>query len=377
MTAPGVPLEVGDWIVDFRLPATTGGTIAPADLVGKPLVIFFYLQDGGAGCTTEVCAFRDLYPLFQRFGVAVLGIGVESLESHKAFAAANNLPFPLLTDASGETCARFGVLKNVLKNEVPPAPGEDVAVPLSRTTYLFGPDFRVARAYLEVSSPDHPAEVVEDARKLLCREEPRQIVSHAPVLIIPNVLPPDMRNTLIDQWATENVDSGFMKQIDGKTVGMTDYSHKIRRDHFLKPGDVQSRLQGYVGSRVVPLIRRAFNYDVTRREDFRIACYDSSRGGYFRPHRDNTTDGTAHRRFAMSLLLNDDYEGGYLRFPEYGQHTYRPDAGGAVIFSCSLLHEATDVTAGRRFVLLSFFYGEREAKIREEYNARTGGAYRA
>jgi predicted 2-oxoglutarate/Fe(II)-dependent dioxygenase YbiX len=79
----------------------------------------------------------------------------------------------------------------------------------------------------------------------------------------------------------------------------------------------------------------------------------------------------------MSLLLNDDYEGGYLRFPEYGLHRYRTKAGGACIFSCSLLHEATDVTAGLRFVLLSFFYGEAEAKMREEYNKRTGRAYRA
>jgi predicted 2-oxoglutarate/Fe(II)-dependent dioxygenase YbiX len=116
---------------------------------------------------------------------------------------------------------------------------------------------------------------------------------------------------------------------------------------------------------------------VTRREDFRIACYDASRGGYFRPHRDNTTDGTAHRRFAMSLLLNNDYDGGFFRFPEYGKHTFRPEAGGAVIFSCSLLHEATDVTAGRRFVLLSFLYGETEAKAREEYNRRVGGDYKA
>ena len=48
-----------------------------------------------------------------------------------------------------------------------------------------------------------------------------------------------------------------------------------------------------------------------------------------------------------------------------------------MIFSCSLLHEATDVTAGRRFVLLSFFYGEKEAKMREAYNLRAGGDYRA
>jgi predicted 2-oxoglutarate/Fe(II)-dependent dioxygenase YbiX len=168
-----------------------------------------------------------------------------------------------------------------------------------------------------------------------------------------------------------------MKQVADKTVGMVDYKHKIRRDHFIKSGEIQTRLQSYLSARVVQEVRKAFNYAVTRREDFRIACYDASKGGYFRPHRDNTTEATAHRRFAMSLLLNDDYEGGFLRFPEYGKHTYRPEAGGAVVFSCSLLHEATDVTAGRRFVLLSFFYGEAEAKLREEYNKRVGGEYKA
>ena len=122
---------------------------------------------------------------------------------------------------------------------------------------------------------------------------------------------------------------------------------------------------------MIPDLQQAFNYNATRFEDFRIACYDASRGGYFRPHRDNTTEGTAHRRFAMSLLLNDDYEGGHLRFPEHSVHQYRPKAGSAVVFSCSLLHEATDVTAGRRFVLLSFFYGEAEARRREEYSRAT------
>jgi predicted 2-oxoglutarate/Fe(II)-dependent dioxygenase YbiX len=219
--------------------------------------------------------------------------------------------------------------------------------------------------------------VLADARHLL-REEPRDVVGHAPVLIVPNVLPPEACRRLIEVWETRgNEDSGFMRQVGGDTVGMYDYNHKIRRDHFLQGGPDEEMVKHYVGTRLIPMVKRAFNYDITRREDFRIACYDAARGGYFRPHRDNTTDGTAHRRFAMSLLLNGDYEGGYLRFPEYGRHRYRPEAGGAVVFSCSLLHEATDVTAGRRFVLLSFFYGEREARLREEYNRRTGGAYKA
>ena len=131
---------------------------------------------------------------------------------------------------------------------------------------------------------------------------------------------------------------------------------------------LRDRLMHYIYHRVKPLVQQAFAFAATRFEDFRIACYDSQTGGYFRPHRDNTTAGTAHRVFAMSLNLNaGDYEGGYLRFPEFSPQLYRPGTGEAVIFSCSLVHEATEVTAGRRFVLLTFLYGEAQAKLRAAY----------
>ena len=82
---------------------------------------------------------------------------------------------------------------------------------------------------------------------------------------------------------------------------------------------------------------------------------------------------TAHRRWALSLNLNSgDYEGGYLRFPEYGPQLYTPGTGSAVVFSCSLMHEATDVTAGKRFVLLSFFYAEKESRERKQYETEYG-----
>jgi predicted 2-oxoglutarate/Fe(II)-dependent dioxygenase YbiX len=71
----------------------------------------------------------------------------------------------------------------------------------------------------------------------------------------------------------------------------------------------------------------------------------------------------------MSLNLNaGDYDGGYLRFPEYGPLLYRPETGGAVIFSCALLHEAMPVTRGRRFGIFGFFFGEEEEAMRYRTN---------
>jgi predicted 2-oxoglutarate/Fe(II)-dependent dioxygenase YbiX len=96
-----------------------------------------------------------------------------------------------------------------------------------------------------------------------------------------------------------------------------------------------------------------------------IACYDAQEGGYFRPHRDNLSMGTAHRKFAVSINLNaEDFEGGDLRFPEFGPRTYRPPTGGAVVFACGLLHEATPVTRGRRYAVLPFLYDEAGEEIR-------------
>src|SRR5204863_501301 len=88
---------------------------------------------------------------------------------------------------------------------------------------------------------------------------------------------------------------------------------------------------------------------VTRTERLLVSCYDAGDGGVFHPHRDNTTQGTAHRRFACSINLNADFEGGDLRFAEYGPATYRPPPGGAVVFSCALMHEATQDARGMRW----------------------------
>jgi predicted 2-oxoglutarate/Fe(II)-dependent dioxygenase YbiX len=114
------------------------------------------------------------------------------------------------------------------------------------------------------------------------------------------------------------------------------------------------------------MIERAFMWRPTRMERYLIARYDAEGGGFFRPHRDNTTNGTAHRRFAVTINLNaEDYEGGDLRFPEFGSRTYRAPTGGAVVFACALLHEATPVTRGERYAFLPFLYDDAAAKVRE------------
>lgn len=358
MMAASSGYAVGDWIKDFTLKTADGKATSLADHIGVHVVLAFLPHDAGGEAAAS--ALRDLYAEFASLGTPVLGICPgESTGEDTLDGPAEVLPFPLLFDPDGAIAREYGAsgLRGV----------------------LLDPALRVARIYEPSDAASLARQMLDGVRAIVDREPPRNVIQQAPVLIISNVLSSDFCRELIQVWESEgNIDSGFMVDKDGKTVPVLDYNHKIRRDHFLPPRSARyARVREIFGRRVMPEIGKVFNFPATRMEEIKIACYDASTGGYFRPHRDNTTGGTAHRRFAMSLLLNDEYEGGYLRFPEYGPHLYRPETGGAVVFSCSLLHEATDVTAGRRFVLLTFFYGESDARAREQYNRRVGGAYRA
>jgi predicted 2-oxoglutarate/Fe(II)-dependent dioxygenase YbiX len=112
---------------------------------------------------------------------------------------------------------------------------------------------------------------------------------------------------------------------------------------------------------------KAFQFDATLVERQLVACYDAEEKARFQAHRDNTTKGTAHRQFTVSLLLNSgEYEGGHLRFPKFGPALYSAPRGGAVVFTCSLLHEATPVTIGKRYMYLPFLYDEAASRIRDE-----------
>lgn len=187
----------------------------------------------------------------------------------------------------------------------------------------------------------------------------------APVLTVPRVLELDLCRRLIGFYdQTGGSPSGVMRQVDGRTVGVLS-NFKKRRDAIIDDDELVREIRARLRLRLLPEIQKAFQFETNYVERYIVACYDAADGGYFRPHRDNTTTGTAHRKFAVSINLNDDFDGGDLRFPEFGRRTYRPPVGGAVVFSCSLLHEATPVTRGTRYATLPFLFDHAGAKVRE------------
>ena len=220
------------------------------------------------------------------------------------------------------------------------------------TVVVLDPNLRV----VGVEVGDHVADRVVALLDTAVHRDPAvQVMMQAPVMLLPRVLDVAYRERLIQVWEEEgSIETG----VQNSSGDVLDASYKRRRDHTVHNAELLRELSSVVGRRVMPEVRKAFAFRATRFEGFKIGCYDASTGGFFRPHRDNLTSSTAHRVFALTLNLNDGYEGGQLRFPEYGNQLYRPAAGAALIFSCALLHEVLDVTAGRRFVLLSFLYGE-------------------
>lgn len=194
---------------------------------------------------------------------------------------------------------------------------------------------------------------------------------HAPVLIAPRIFEPEFCRMLVDYYNAQGGEpSGVtVESAAGKTLVKLDDGFKRRADVLIEDAKLREAAMHRIYWRLAPEIEKAFMWRPTRMERYLIACYDAESGGFFKPHRDNTTAGTAHRRFAVTINLNaGEYEGGDLRFPEFGSRTYRAPTGGAVVFSCSLLHEATPVTSGKRYAFLPFLYDESAAKIREANN---------
>ncbi len=219
-------------------------------------------------------------------------------------------------------------------------------------------------------APSHAADAVALVEQLLDERAPDD---WAPVLLVPRVLERATCRDLIRLYDSGGgEDSGFMREVEGKTVSIIDHNHKRRSDLTIRNPEMCRALSARVNRCLRPAISRAFNFDATRMERYIVACYDAAVGGHFRPHRDNTTKGTAHRRFAVTINLNDEFDGGELRFPEFGMRTYRAPPGGAIVFGCGLLHEATQVTKGRRYAFLPFLYDDAAAAERAANNVHLG-----
>jgi peroxiredoxin Q/BCP len=147
---------VGQPAPAFKLQDQAGKWHTLADYKGKWVAVYFYPKDDTPGCTTQACSFRDNVFAFNKEGAVILGISVDDVESHKAFAEKHGLPFTLLADADKAVSKRYGVLKTYM----------GVMEMARRDTFLIDPQGRIAKHYESVDPEGHSAVVLADIKSL-------------------------------------------------------------------------------------------------------------------------------------------------------------------------------------------------------------------
>ncbi len=196
------------------------------------------------------------------------------------------------------------------------------------------------------------------------------VTSMAPALVVPRVFETAFCEYLIGLYKMDGGrESGFMIDQGGKTATVVNHYLKSRRDLVVNDAEAREEIRSRVVKRLLPAIERFFQYHPTRMDRYMVSCYDVETGGHFSRHRDNVNAGARHRRFAVSINLNRDYDGCDLMFPEFGRRLYRAPYGGAIVFSTGALHQVTPITRGTRYAFVPFLYGEKESQQRIANNA--------
>ena len=136
---------------EFKLKNSYGEFVSLKEFKGEWLLVFFYPKDDTPGCTKEACSLRDNFAEIKKLNANVLGISIDSSNSHKEFKEKYNLPFMLLSDPEGETANKYGALNNFFIFKL-----------AKRQSFMIDPNGIVRRVYRDVSPTNHAQEIKND-----------------------------------------------------------------------------------------------------------------------------------------------------------------------------------------------------------------------
>jgi thioredoxin-dependent peroxiredoxin len=148
--AAAVP-AVGAMARAVSLPSQDGATVTLDQFKGKWVVLYFYPKDFTSGCTLEAHNFQRDLALYEKFGAVILGVSVDTVESHKGFCAKEGLNFKLLADADAAVSKAYGSATT--------AGDKTLSV---RNTFLIDPSGVVRKVYLKVNPATHSDDVLAD-----------------------------------------------------------------------------------------------------------------------------------------------------------------------------------------------------------------------
>src|SRR2546423_2408916 len=145
----------GQTAPDFSLPTGDGATVSLKDFKGKWVVLYFYPKDFTSGCTLEAKNFERDMSKYQSEGAVVLGVSVDSAQSHKDFCAKEGLNFKLLADPDAKTVAAYGSVMDYK--------GAKMA---ARNTFLIDPQGKIVKVYTAVKPAENSEQVLKDLAEL-------------------------------------------------------------------------------------------------------------------------------------------------------------------------------------------------------------------
>jgi peroxiredoxin Q/BCP len=160
---PVDPPAVGSVAPDFTLTTNEGNQASLKEFRGKWVVLYFYPKDFTSGCTLEAHNFQADLDKYKAANAVILGVSVDTADSHKSFCAKEGLAFKLLSDADMKVSETYGSLMEY-KRQVE---GKDVVTKLSaRNTFIIDPQGKVAKVFLKVGPAGHSAEVLSALAEL-------------------------------------------------------------------------------------------------------------------------------------------------------------------------------------------------------------------
>jgi thioredoxin-dependent peroxiredoxin len=145
---------VGTMAPDFKLNSQEGTPVSLHDYKGKWVVLYFYPKDMTSGCTIEAHGFQRDLAQYDAKGAVILGVSVDSVDSHKEFCAKDSLTFKLLSDTSKEVVTKYGSAMM--------SPDGTTVTYAKRNTFLINPKGVIVKVYQNVKPTPHSEEVLAD-----------------------------------------------------------------------------------------------------------------------------------------------------------------------------------------------------------------------
>jgi len=146
-------IKEGDAAPDFESRDADGNEVKLSDLRGQKVVLYFYPKDDTPGCTKEACSFRDSHSVFEREGIKVLGVSLDSERSHQKFAEKYQLPFTLIADTDRSVAEAYGVYgeKQFMGKRY---------MGVDRKTFLIDEQGKIKKVFDKVNVEEHADEVL-------------------------------------------------------------------------------------------------------------------------------------------------------------------------------------------------------------------------